>query len=137
MWFYAVSYGLVGQDYSGGLTNRAADIWEPLLALADLAGGRWPELARAAATSLTARAQEYSPIGSLLMDIFLVFIMSKNERIFSRDLVAELIASGERPWAELRRGKPVTETWLAQQLRPYGIKPRTIRIGGETARKGP
>src|SRR5438552_11544176 len=57
-----------------GLTNRAADIWEPLLALADLAGGRWPELARAAATGLTARAQEYSPIGSLLMDIFMVFI---------------------------------------------------------------
>src|SRR6267154_1261530 len=32
-----------------GLTNRAADVWEPLLALADLAGGWWPELARTAA----------------------------------------------------------------------------------------
>src|SRR5438552_889160 len=108
-----------------GLTNRAADIWEPLLALADLAGGRWPELARAAAAGLTARAQEYSPIGSLLMDIYLVFALGDCERLFSRELVAALVRCGERPWGELRRGRPVTETWLAQQLRAYGIKPRT------------
>jgi len=118
-----------------GLTNRAADIWEPLLALADLAGGRWPELARAAACGLTARAQEYSPIGSLLMDIYVVFAVSRSERIFSRDLVAALLGCGDRPWSELRKGKPVTETWVAQQLRPYGIKPRTIRIG-ELVAKG-
>jgi hypothetical protein len=36
-----------------GLTNRAADIWEPLFVLADLAGGIWRELARQAALGLT------------------------------------------------------------------------------------
>jgi putative DNA primase/helicase len=117
-----------------GLTNRAADIWEPLLALADLAGGRWPELAREAASGLTARAQEHSPIGSLLMDIFLVFLVTQSERIFSRELVGALVGSEERPWTELRKGKPVTEMWLAQQLRPYGIKPRTIRMGEQLAK---
>src|SRR5205814_7623406 len=54
--------------------------------------------------------------------------------ICSRELVAWLVACGERPWSELRRGKPVTETWLAQQFRPYGIKPRTIRIGEQVAK---
>jgi len=98
-------------------------------------GGRWPELARAAACGLTARAQEYSPIGSLLMDIYVVFAVSRSERIFSRDLVAALLGCGDRPWSELRKGKPVTETWVAQQLRTYGIKPRTIRIG-ELVAKG-
>jgi hypothetical protein len=117
-----------------GLANRAADVWEPLLALADLAGGRWPELAREAATGLTARAQEYSPIGSLLLDILLAFVLRKEGRIFSRDLVTEMLACGDRPWIELRKGKPVTESWLAQQLRPYGIKPRTIRIGDKTSK---
>ncbi len=117
-----------------GLTNRAADIWEPLLVLADLAGGRWPGLVREAAVGLTARAQEYSPIGSLLLDIFLAFISSRSDRLFSRELVGGLLGRGERPWAELRKGKPVTETWLAQRLRPYGIKPRTIRIGEQTAK---
>ena len=58
-------------EMPAGLTNRSADIWEPLLALADLAGGGWPKLAREAAAGLTARAKEYSPIGSLLLDIFI------------------------------------------------------------------
>ena len=34
--------------------DRAADTWEPLVAVADLAGGDWPELARHAAIVLTA-----------------------------------------------------------------------------------
>jgi hypothetical protein len=117
-----------------GLTNRAADVWEPLLALADLAGGRWPELAREAASGLTARAQRHSPAGSLLMDIFLTFILARKERLFSRDLVDALEAVGDRPWSELRKGKKLTETWLAQQLRPYGIRPKTIRVGEDVAK---
>ncbi|HEV2394925.1 MAG TPA: DUF3631 domain-containing protein [Verrucomicrobiae bacterium] len=117
-----------------GLTNRAADIWEPLLALADAAGGRWPEMAREAAKGLTARAQGHSPAGSLLLDIFFVFILGHKERVFSRDVVTALTACDERPWAELRKGKPITEAWLARQLRPYGITPRTMRIGTEVAK---
>ncbi len=60
--------------------------------------------------------------------------MSKSDRVFTRDLVGALQGCGERPWAELRRGKALTETWLAQQLRPYGVKPRLIRIGEDVAR---
>ena len=72
---------------TAGLTNRAADVWEPLLAIADLAGGRWPELARQAAVGLTATARERSPIGALLFDIAVLFIMNDAERLFSRDIV--------------------------------------------------
>jgi hypothetical protein len=117
-----------------GLANRAADIWEPLLVLADLAGGRWPELAREAALGLTARAQEHNPIGSLLLDIYLTFATSDKERLFSRELVSGLGGFGQRPWVDLLRGKPLTEVWLSQQLRPYGIKSRTIRIGEQVAK---
>jgi hypothetical protein len=28
----------------------------------------------------------------------------------------------------------VTETWVAQQLRPYAIRPKTIRIGEQVAK---
>jgi len=131
---HAVEIGSAEPEIPPGLTNRAADIWEPLLALADIAGGHWPEVARAAASGLTALAQEYSPIGSLLLDIFLVFIGAKCERIFSRELVAVLAGCEGRPWVELRKGRPVTETWLAQQLRPYGVRPRTIRVGEQVAK---
>jgi len=117
-----------------GLTNRAADIWEPLLVLADLAGGSWPAAAREAAIGATTRAEEHSPIGSLLLDIFMAFSLAKADRLFTRDLVAALGVGEERPWWQLTRGRPVTEMWLSAQLRPYGIRPRTVRIGEQTAK---
>jgi hypothetical protein len=127
------------------LNDRAADIWEPLLALADLAGGEWPELARQAAVGLTVSAQESSPIGALLLDILILFTKAaareqkagaKPEgRIFSRMLVERLNGFGDRPWAEGRKGKAITDMWLAKALRPYGVRPKTMWIG-ETAAKG-
>ena len=59
------------------LSDRAAEIWEPLLAIADLAADKWPELARRAAISIATVSNEANPIGSLLYDIFGVFIETK------------------------------------------------------------
>jgi hypothetical protein len=118
------------------LNDRASDIWEPLLALADLAGGGWPSKAREAAMCLSTSAQERNPIGSLLFDIFCLFAADKVERMFTRQLVESLnMTFTDRPWSDLTRVRTaearqgVTERWLAQQLRPYGLRPRTMRIG--------
>jgi hypothetical protein len=124
-----------------GLNDRAADIWEPMLALADLAGGEWPRLAREAATALSAQAQEGSPVGTLLFDLFYIFAASGQERVFSRDLVDGLnFGFKERPWMHLpglranaERPK-VTEVWLARQLRPYGIRSSTLRLADKVGR---
>jgi Protein of unknown function (DUF3631) len=42
------------------LRDRTADVWEPLFAVADLAGGDWPNRARAAASELSGRGSEVS-----------------------------------------------------------------------------
>ena len=34
----------------------------------------------------------------------------------------------------MRAGREINELWLSQQLRPYGIRPRTIRLGDQTAK---
>src|SRR6266850_430280 len=73
-----------------GLNDRATDIWEPLFALADLAGGDWPKKAREAAVALNTSAQESSLMGTLLMDIFTVMAINNQERMFSRKLVEGL-----------------------------------------------
>ena len=39
-----------------------------------------------------------------------------------------------RPWMEALRGKPLSEGWLARQLRPYGIRPTTMRLGERVGR---
>jgi hypothetical protein len=116
------------------LHDRAGDIWEPLLALADLAGGDWPERARAAAVGLTASAQENCPIGALLFDLFALFCARDAEKLFTRDVLEGLGGLGNRPWHSLRRATELTEAWLAQHLRPYAIKPHTIRIGDDVGR---
>jgi hypothetical protein len=116
------------------LNDRAADVWEPLLALADIAGGAWPQKARQAAVGLSASAQESSPSEALLADVQNIFIALGQERIFSRTLLEQLNLMPERPWAASLDGKGVTELWLARQLRPHGIRTRTIRIQGEQAK---
>ena len=110
-----------------GLNDRAADIWEPLLVLADLAGGDWPQRARQAALGLAASTQEANPITALLLDIFCLFALSPDQRLFTRELVHGLNTRfSDRPWMPLTRGGKVTEIWLSQQLRPYGIRPKTL-----------
>jgi hypothetical protein len=121
------------------LHDRAADIWEPLLVLADIAGGEWPTKARRAAEGLTANSYGRSPIGSLLFDILFVLCGCGHEprRLFSRDLVAALNRIPNRPWADMPglrsvhsgQRREATELWLARQLRPYGVRPRVLRIG--------
>jgi hypothetical protein len=116
------------------LSDRAADIWEPLFVLADLAGPEWSATSRDAAISLAAASYDSNPITSLLTDICIEFYEPETDRLFSRDLVAELNRIPNRPWAEVLRGKPVTELWLSQQLRRYGIRPRNIVINGIQAK---
>ena len=117
------------------LNDRAADIWEPLLVLADLAGGRWPGAAREAAQVLNEVMAEEDFGSMLLGDIQKVFQVLAVDKIFSRHLVEALTKIQERPWREARRGGPINELWLAQQLSPFGIHSRAVRIGA-TVGKG-
>ncbi len=116
------------------LNDRAADIWEPLLALADLAGGAWPAKAREAAERLTLSAQESNPVSALLLDIVFLLSGAEKNRLFTRDLMAGLNSLSDRPWSEARKGRPITDIWLAQQLRPYGARPINIWIDGAQAK---
>lgn len=104
------------------------------IVLADLAGGDWPQRARQAAAVLSARAEESNPIGSLLLDVWATVLEHPEKRIFTRDLLSILSARTGRPWYEARNGKEITDIWLAQQLKPYGIKSRTIWIGDHHAK---
>jgi putative DNA primase/helicase len=121
-------------ELPASLNDRAADIWEPLLSLAELAGGEWPGLAREAAAKLSGETQESSAIAALFFRLYRALATGNEDRIFSRDLAKYLDSVKECPWAEVWKGKPVTERALASVLRPYGIGPRTIWIDGESAK---
>ena len=115
------------------LGDRAADVWEPLLAIAELAGGSWPGRARQAALTLSAKqSSEDDSLGvRLLGDLRQIFLRLEVERLFTEELLEELAEIEEAPWADWY-GKRITPRKVAQFLKPYGIKPKTIRIGEQT-----
>ena len=117
-----------------GLNDRAADIWEPLLAIADLAGGEWPQLARQAAQQLSASDDEITLVGYFLKDIRSLMLNSKVDRVLSRDIIRVMNPMHDRPWEDLRRGREINEWWLGWQMRDLGIRSKYIRIGETVAR---
>lgn len=119
-----------------GIHNRRADNWRPLLAIADTAGGEWPKRARAAALALSGKNDEAASYNEqVLADIRDVFNYRDADRIESKVLVDALIQMDERPWAEFRRGKPISSRQLSSLLKPFGITSGSIRFDdGHTAK---
>lgn len=116
------------------LDDRAADGWEPLLAIADAAGGDWPGDARRAALVLSAGRDdaEADSLGvRLLADVRAVLDERSADRIASAELASALAAMEEAPWGDLY-GKALDARGLARRLRPFEVRPRKVRVGEET-----
>jgi hypothetical protein len=114
--------------------DRALDNWAPPFAIADLIGGRWPVLARAAFAKLSAEEEDESIGPMLLSDLREVFEERHRGVLFSQELVDALVAMEDRPWCEWRKGRPMTQNSLARLLRPFKIHPATRRVGHATAK---
>jgi len=112
-----------------GLSDRAADAYEPLFAIAQVAGGDWLDRAHRAALALSGEQliEDDNVETQLLLDIRAAFTA---EQIKSETLVALLVELEGRPWAEFgKSGKPITANGLARLLRKYKVRPGTIRLG--------
>jgi 5S rRNA maturation endonuclease (ribonuclease M5) len=117
-------------DLPDELSDRGCEVWWALLAIADHVGGDWPTRARAAARVLSAGgdAVDEAPIHEqLLSDIRNAF---DGETIFTKDLLAKLNADDEGPWKARRNGDGLDARGLGKMLRPFQIKPRSVRVPG-------
>jgi hypothetical protein len=122
------------------LEDRAADTWEPLIAIADLAGGDWPARARDAATTMTAaeaqQEEDTSASVRLLADLRHVFQAADAEALYTSTILEALHQLEDAPWADWY-GHPLTTRDLAKLLRPYQVESKNIREQGTGApRKG-
>jgi hypothetical protein len=115
------------------LNDRAQDGWEPLLAIADEAGGDWPQRARTAAVALAKGCEDATPDAvQLLADIRDVF--SELDRITTEALLRTLI--DKDPWGAwwgdaVEAGKlksPAAR--LSRMLGEFGIRPKQLWVGG-------
>jgi putative DNA primase/helicase len=117
------------------LNDRAQDNWEPLVAIADIAGGDWPALARKAAVIISGGdAEPVSSSTELLKDIRDVFTLKKMDRLHTQDLLDALLQDEESAWASFNKGKSMTARQLATQLSEYEIKSCSVRIGERSAK---
>jgi hypothetical protein len=134
-WLASIEHTLTGAfpAMPPGIEDRPADVWEALLAIADAAGGRWPEAARVAAVALVADARDATPsLGvRLLADIRTVF--GSHEQIATTHLIEGLTGLDESPWADLR-GQQIDPRKLSNLLRPYGVSSKRIRCGADVVR---
>lgn len=120
-----------------GIRDRLAEVWEPLIWIASLAGEEWLERAQIAAVELAGAAKAHRDEGlghQLLLDIRQVFEDSGTDRIPTKMLVLRLIAMEESPWASFEYGRSLNSRQLAQMLKAYEISSRTIRVGSTTAK---
>ncbi len=110
------------------IQDRDADVWEPLIAVADAVGGDWPDRARAAAVALVADFKEVeASLGVRLLDDLRV-VFGDATKCCQRDILDALWAMEEAPWVTSRASRWTSAGSLGC-LRQYGVKSRTIRRG--------
>jgi hypothetical protein len=114
-----------------GVEDRDADIWEALLAIADLAGERWASDARVTAVTVVTASKGTPPsLGiQLLHDIRTVFDKSYYNKLQTDAITSGLTRIPDSPWSNIRKGEPIDANYLAKKLRKYGIAPKSQRIG--------
>lgn len=113
--------------------DRAADVWEPLVAVAEAAGGEWPERARAACIAL--ETVEHAPTKERLIEDIQGVWPEDEEKVTSAELCARLALLEEAPWGNYY-GRELTQRDLANLLRPYDVSSRDIREPDGKVRKG-
>ncbi|GAA3180548.1 DUF3631 domain-containing protein [Nonomuraea roseoviolacea] len=116
--------------------DRAADTWEPLIAVADHAAGHWPDRGRAAVLALTADADDNGQTSTrvrLLTDCRTAF--GNDPALPTATLLDRLKADPEAPWADYGPAG-LTAMKLGTVLREYDIRSANIRFTDGSQAKG-
>jgi Protein of unknown function (DUF3631) len=118
--------------------DRAADTWEPLVAVADLAGETWPDRARHACVTLTTERDVSGDMPErirLLIDCRTAF--AGQAALPTSTLLHLLNADDESPWATYGpRGDGLNAMKLGALLREYDIRPANVRFPNGSQAKG-
>ena len=129
----AVQAGEAEPAMPGELDDRAEDVWEALVAIADLAGGTWPARARRAALALSeARTTADATLTErLLADLRNVF--GSADKLHTETILDGLHKISEAPWGDYY-GRPLAHRDLAKLLRPFGVRSADVKIAGVNKR---
>ena len=116
-------------DMPDGVTDRSAEIWEPLLAIADTAGGHWPDTARDACRHFVLNTgPQITSLGiRMLADLRDLFTRRQTDRLPTETILAELLGLDEAPWGDL----------TADRLTPAACPANSAGTGSRRSRSRP
>lgn len=131
-------------DLPDDLNDRQRDCWEPMLMIADVAGGEWPDRARRVARALSAdQLAHVDEVELLLLDVQRIFRENRSYFVISNgktyefsghhltpsELADRLAELEERPWESYRTtGKPITTDALGKLLRGVRVSSKMTRV---------
>ncbi len=120
-------------EMPAGVTDRKAEVWRALLAVADAAGTGWPAKARAACRHfvLSNDPGELSLGVRLLADLRTIF--GAADQLPTATVLEKLCGIEDAPWSDMH-GKAIDPRRLSRMLGKYGVKPKVLRIGDSTPR---
>jgi len=116
--------------------DRAADTWEPLVAVADFAGGEWPNRARTAVVALTEEASKDGNTSErvrLLLDCRKA--LSNEVALSTAVLIERLKADPEAPWRTYGPNG-LTANKMGALLREFDIRSANVRFLDGSQLKG-
>jgi hypothetical protein len=120
-----------------GFENRVADNWSLQFRIADLCGEDWGDKARAAAMGIERKTDNRTSGAQLLADIKMLFDTEPAAKcMLSAMMVAKLTEDADKPWAEISRGRPLTQNRLAKMLDEYHIKSQVVWPTPERSGRG-
>ncbi|WP_292529444.1 DUF3631 domain-containing protein, partial [Methylocystis sp.] len=120
------------------LGDREQDNWEGLLAIANLAGGAWPQEAMRAALAICgANDREDLSLGEqLLLSIRDAFDQDGADKLSREELLRRLVGDEEGPWATWNKGKPMSAAQFRKRLAAFAIKTKKVRLNAYTTAQG-
>ena len=124
-------------DMPSALNDRAADIWRALIAIADVVGGDWSQRARHAAVAISGdhASDDQSSAVQLLSDLRDFTNEQSGHGFRTEDILCRLHALDDRPWPYWGRSRrPINAKQLSDILRPYRVRPGTIRFREQPAK---
>lgn len=122
-------------ELPAGVEDRPAEVWEPLIAVADAIGGSWPERARAACTAFVfAKSTEGPTLGvEMLTAIRSIMDAAQVDEIATNTLIAAIRSmADDSPWPPGRGD--LEPNVLARILRPFDVATQQFRLDGRKVR---
>src|SRR5262249_40888741 len=125
-------------EMPAGLHDRAEDNLRILFAIAEQAGGDWPERLRGASLELYANIPDAAEHGGiqLLDDVRAIFAEEGEPAgLATAVLIEKIVALENRPWGTWNKGKPISPYQISKLLRPFNVAPKQFKVG-ETKTRG-